>query len=71
MEETNLSRSLRGATQACIERNTFPHKYKATRRCTDGSNDEEAEKCTICLSPYEVENDVRYVFDWEDFFLCL
>lgn len=45
--------------QACIELNTFPHKYKAIRRCTDGSTDDEAEKCTICLSPYEIESDVR------------
>lgn len=48
----------RGATQEVIERNTFPHKYKRVRRIS-ANDDDESEKCTICLSQFEIENDVR------------
>lgn len=44
--------------QETIERNTFPHKYKRVRRQTEIDED-DGEKCTICLSLFEVENDVR------------
>ncbi|XP_036332209.1 E3 ubiquitin-protein ligase RNF165-like [Rhagoletis pomonella] len=40
-----------------IERNTLPHKYKRVRRPSE--SDEDAEKCAICLSLFEIENDVR------------
>lgn len=49
--------SNRGATQEMIEHNTFPHKYKKLRRASE--TDEDSEKCTICLSQFEVDNDVR------------
>ena len=42
----------RGATKGCIERNTFPHKFKKVpREKSEGNNDEdeEGDKCTICL----------------------
>ncbi|RWS10864.1 E3 ubiquitin-protein ligase Arkadia-like protein [Dinothrombium tinctorium] len=48
----------RGATQAIIERNTFPHKYKKIQRtATDG--DDNIEKCTICLCEFEDNEEVR------------
>lgn len=47
----------RGATQETIEINTLPHKYKKLRRTSE--TDEDSEKCTICLSQFEVDNDVR------------
>ncbi|XP_058055849.1 E3 ubiquitin-protein ligase Arkadia [Anopheles bellator] len=47
----------RGATQEMIETNTFPHKYKQLRLVSE--TDEDSEKCTICLSQFEVDNDVR------------
>ncbi|XP_050101146.1 uncharacterized protein LOC126581496 [Anopheles aquasalis] len=47
----------RGATQEMIETNTFPHKYKRLRLVSE--SDEDSEKCTICLSQFEVDNDVR------------
>ncbi|KAL7033407.1 hypothetical protein ACKWTF_007580 [Chironomus riparius] len=47
----------RGATQETIEINTLPHKYKKLRRGSE--TDEDSEKCTICLSQFEVDNDVR------------
>ncbi|XP_039970098.1 uncharacterized protein LOC120781996 isoform X1 [Bactrocera tryoni] len=47
----------RGATLEIIERNTLPHKYKRVRRPSE--SDEDAEKCAICLSLFEIENDVR------------
>lgn len=50
-------RQSRGATLEVIERNTLPHKYKRLRRPSE--SDEDAEKCAICLSPFEIENDVR------------
>lgn len=63
IEESDLHRCVRGASQETIERNTFPHKYKRVRRQSEIDEDEDGgEKCTICLSFFEVENDVRYVF---------
>ncbi|XP_037944602.1 uncharacterized membrane protein DDB_G0293934-like [Teleopsis dalmanni] len=47
----------RGATLDIIERTTLPHKYKRVRRPSE--TDEDAEKCAICLSLFEIENDVR------------
>lgn len=47
----------RGASQATIERNTFPHKYKRIIKCIDG--DDNLEKCTICLCEFEDNEDVR------------
>ena len=47
----------RGASRQCIERNTFPHKYHK-RRVTP-EEEEEEDKCTICLSEFEEEEDVR------------
>lgn len=47
----------RGATQNTIEKNTFPHKYKKMKR-VDPSED-NLEKCTICLSEFEEEEEVR------------
>lgn len=46
--------------QETIERNTFPHKYKRVRRQSEIDEDDDGgEKCTICLSIFEIENDVR------------
>jgi len=46
----------RGASRGCIERNTFPHKFKKVVRSSGGGNgaggdedDDEVDKCTICL----------------------
>ncbi|XP_054719013.1 E3 ubiquitin-protein ligase arkadia-C-like [Uloborus diversus] len=47
----------RGATQATIERNTLPHKYKKIIKCNE--NDDNLEKCTICLCEFEDDEDVR------------
>jgi len=50
----------RGASRSCIERNTFPHKFtKRTAPAEDEEEEEEADKCTICLSEFELEEDVR------------
>uniref|UniRef100_A0A182K899 RING-type E3 ubiquitin transferase n=2 Tax=Pyretophorus TaxID=44537 RepID=A0A182K899_9DIPT len=54
MEDSCTSR---GATQEMIETHTFPHKYKRLRRASE--TDEDSEKCTICLSQFEIDNDVR------------
>lgn len=47
----------RGATQEMIEHNTFPHKYKRLRRASE--TDDDSEKCTICLSQFIPQEDVR------------
>ena len=40
----------RGASKASIERNTFPHKFKKVpREKNPDDEDEEGDKCTICL----------------------
>lgn len=46
----------RGATRTIIERYTHAHKYPKREK-----NDEEEniEKCTICLCEFEVLEDVR------------
>lgn len=51
----------RGASRSCIERNTFPHKFNKRTAPAEGSEEEEeeADKCTICLSEFEIEEDVR------------
>ncbi|XP_076366065.1 uncharacterized protein LOC143254993 [Tachypleus tridentatus] len=46
----------RGASQATIEQNTFPHKYKKIQR---SEGEDNIEKCTICLSEFEDNEDVR------------
>ncbi|XP_008216235.1 uncharacterized protein LOC100678661 isoform X2 [Nasonia vitripennis] len=46
-----------GATQESIESHTFPHTYK---RVKDVENKEDTiEKCTICLSEFEENENVR------------
>ncbi|GIY21288.1 hypothetical protein CDAR_164811 [Caerostris darwini] len=47
----------RGASQSTIERNTLPHKYKKIMKCTE--NEDNLEKCTICLCEFEDDEDVR------------
>ncbi|XP_013408486.1 E3 ubiquitin-protein ligase arkadia [Lingula anatina] len=51
----------RGASRMVIERNTFPHKYHRVKRCEEDSGDDSnhMEKCTICLSELEEDEDVR------------
>ena len=49
-----------GASQAVIERNTFPHKYKKIQRITCDADD-NIEKCTICLCEFEDNEEVRLV----------
>lgn len=44
-------------SQETIETHTLPHKYKKLRRASEA--DEDSEKCTICLSQFEIDNDVR------------
>ncbi|XP_022254307.1 E3 ubiquitin-protein ligase arkadia-B-like [Limulus polyphemus] len=47
----------RGASQATIEQNTFPYKYKKIQRSSQGN--ENIEKCTICLCELEDDENVR------------
>lgn len=55
--EERLGHVNRGATQDVIEMNTLPYKYKKTKK--DGDDNDHQEKCTICLSEFEIEEDVR------------
>ncbi|XP_075747829.1 uncharacterized protein LOC119172939 isoform X10 [Rhipicephalus microplus] len=48
----------RGASQNTIERNTFPHKYEKILR-SGGDSEDNIEKCTICLSEFEDNEEVR------------
>ncbi|XP_015914444.1 E3 ubiquitin-protein ligase arkadia-C isoform X2 [Parasteatoda tepidariorum] len=47
----------RGASQATIERYTLPHKYKKIIKCNE--NEDNLEKCTICLCEFEDDENVR------------
>ena len=52
IEQRRAVENSRGASKGCIERNTFPHKFKLiSREKLDKEKDEEDEvdKCTICL----------------------
>ncbi|XP_063953191.1 E3 ubiquitin-protein ligase arkadia-C-like isoform X2 [Lytechinus pictus] len=68
----HLGQVNRGASRSIIERNTLPHKYKARHpKESDSSqetgevegaakiSDDDMEKCTICLSFFEDEEEVR------------
>jgi len=63
--------SHRGASKGCIERNTFPHKFKKIPREKSGGDGEEEEdegdKCTICLCEMEDGEDVRRLPCWHLF----
>lgn len=61
VEERHLTHASRGATQDMIERNTFPHKYRRVRKqpLSEADIDDSSEKCTICLSEFETDEDVR------------
>lgn len=52
----------RGATQAEIEQRTFAHKYK----CAGRPEPLQHDKCTICLSEFELQEDVRWVLERAD-----
>ena len=51
IEQRRTVENNRGASKNCIERNTFPHKFKKVmrRKSTEGDDEEDVEKCTICL----------------------
>lgn len=54
MEENFLNLN-RGATQEIIEANTLPYQYKKLMKCEEN----DVEKCTICLCDFQEEEDVR------------
>lgn len=54
-EEMEARRAaIRGASRATIERNTYRHAYT----CPAPSHQDD--KCTICLTVFEVDSDCRY-----------
>lgn len=68
----HLGQVNRGASRSTIERNTLPHKYKLRHQKESDSSeetgevegaakipDDDMEKCTICLSYFEDDEDVR------------
>jgi len=49
-QRRTVAENNRGASKSCIERNTFPHKFsKVQRQKNDDGEEEDVEKCTICL----------------------
>lgn len=60
VEQRRMAQLSRGASQTCIERNTLSHSYKRLLRsgCNNGEED-NTEKCTICLCEFEEGEDVR------------
>ena len=52
VEQRRVMENNRGASRGCIERNTFPHKFKKIQRLDQSKQkeeEEEVDKCTICL----------------------
>uniref|UniRef100_A0A0K2UHB5 RING-type E3 ubiquitin transferase n=1 Tax=Lepeophtheirus salmonis TaxID=72036 RepID=A0A0K2UHB5_LEPSM len=58
-DRRRMANETRGASKHCIERNTFPHKFKKIIREKSSDEDEDVDKCTICLCEFEEEEDVR------------
>jgi len=69
-EQRHAVENSRGASKNCIERNTFPHKFKhipreKTENEKDDKKDEkkdedlQVDKCTICLCEFEEDEYVR------------
>ena len=59
IEQRRLAHLSRGASQTCIEHNTLSHVYKRTLRSATDTNEDNTEKCTICLCEFEDGEDVR------------
>ncbi|XP_052797995.1 E3 ubiquitin-protein ligase Arkadia-like [Mya arenaria] len=59
--EERLGNVNRGASQDVIEQYTLPHKYKKVKIINEDEEDDSnhMEKCTICLSEFENDEDVR------------
>lgn len=54
--EENLLNMNRGASQEMIEANTLPYKYS---KVVKSEESDDGEKCTICLTDFGEEEDVR------------
>ena len=54
----------RGASKGCIERNTFPHKFKKIARALEEPEEDEnnVEKCTICLCGKKLKKIYIYIY---------
>ena len=63
MEQRRAGNINRGASRNCIDRNSFPYKFEKRANTSENEenndNEEEADKCTICLSEFEHDEDVR------------
>ena len=55
-EESILNLNHRGASQDTIEANTLPYTFTKVIK----NEDNDVEKCTICLSDFEEAEEVRY-----------
>ena len=74
----------RGASRNCIERNTFPHKHikrnvpQPATAADSGDEppptaeeDEEGDKCTICLSEFEVDLSIPSIYLHFSYFISI
>uniref|UniRef100_A0ABD2WYY3 RING-type domain-containing protein n=1 Tax=Trichogramma kaykai TaxID=54128 RepID=A0ABD2WYY3_9HYME len=55
----------KGATKESIEKNTFPYEYKRLTPHKNEKEKNEIEKCTICLSEYEENENVRVIGNFD------
>ena len=73
VEQRHAVENSRGASKSCIERNTFPHKFKLIPREKSDKNEENeaADKCTICLCGklklFEFLNQNHYFYYFTEF----
>lgn len=62
-EQRRTMDNYRGASQDCIDRNTLAHKFSRIPRIKNAGEpeeeEEEVDKCTICLCEFEHDEDVR------------
>ena len=45
----------RGASKRMIELNTFPHKFKKVQTSKPDDDEDDVDKCTICLCGKQYE----------------
>ena len=49
VEQRRTMENHRGASKRCIELNTFPHKFKKVQTTKQDDDEDDVDKCTICL----------------------
>ena len=58
MEQRRTMENHRGASKRMIELNTFPHKFKKVQTSKPDDDEDDVDKCTICLCGKQYEKEI-------------